>query len=101
MSGYLGVNVASVDGRLQARTDRGYELAVATTELRGGTLREWNGELATIPAIFVARAESRRLSKSKSALITGGIVGIAVAAARALGGPTSSSASGHPPPGRS
>jgi hypothetical protein len=100
MSGYLGANVATVDGRLQARSERGYEVAVAATELRSGALREWNGELATIPTMFVARAESRRLSVSKSALITGGIVGIAVAAARAIGGPTSSSASGRAPPGR-
>jgi hypothetical protein len=101
MSGYLGANVETVDGRLQARSEQGYEVAVASTELRGGALREWNGELATIPSVYVARAESRRLSVSKSALITGGIVGIAVAAARAFGGPTSSSASGRAPPGRS
>ena len=101
MSNYLGANVAAVDGRLQARSERGYEIAVTTTQLRTGALREWNGELATIPSSFVARAESRRLSVSKSALITGGIVGVAVAAARAFGGPTSSSASGRAPPGRS
>ena len=101
MTSYLGADVTAVEGRLQRRSERGYELAVTTTELRTGALREWSGEAATIPSMFVARAESRRLSRSKSALITGGIVGIALAAARAFGGPTSSSASGRAPPGRS
>ena len=101
MRGYLGADVATVAGRLQGRSDRGFEVAIVSTELRSGALREWNGELATIPSIFVAHAELRHLSVSKSALATGGILGLAIAAARAFGGPTSNSVSGRVPPPRS
>jgi len=71
LSPYIGPNVLVVRGHFVTATDRGFVLAVAAVENRGGDILEWKGETVTVPGEFVRSLEERQTAAGKTVLLAG------------------------------
>ena len=76
----IGAGTQSVDGRIVTADDTAYRLAVSSVKpLRGPRVR-WTGEEVTVRREYVAIAQERRLSKSRTALFGAAVAFVAVTA---------------------
>jgi hypothetical protein len=70
----LGPSIDRVDGVLVSHDSAGVELDVlGTRDLRGGSAL-WSGERVTIPASAILGYRAREFSRTRSALLAGGVV---------------------------
>ena len=81
----LGPSVRAVDGHVRAVDADRLVLTATRTLLRSGGEQGWRGEAVMIPWTGVARVRERRLDRRRTALLTLGIAGGAMLAARAAG----------------
>jgi hypothetical protein len=71
---YLGPGVTTVDGRLLQNSDSALALSVTQVAMRSGQEQFWKGEQVELPRASIAAVQERRLSKTRSVLLAGGIV---------------------------
>ena len=86
LSSYLGPGVVAVTGRLVAADDSVVSVAMGETQLGDGSERYWNGEPVAVPRRYVATMQRHQFSGSRTALLSAGLGGLALAIARGLGG---------------
>ena len=79
LAGRIGPAVESVTGLLVDDTAGTYVMSLSSTQARSGLETDWNGERVTVPHALVARVEERRLSTTKTALLTAGTTALLVA----------------------
>jgi hypothetical protein len=75
----IGSAARSVEGTLDAQTDSGYTVRVASVVYMNGTNNRWTNEPLTIRSDLVRELREKKFSRSRTALLAGGIVGGAVA----------------------
>jgi hypothetical protein len=95
----IGPQVASIDGRVSTSPDgQSYTIAVSQTTTRTGEERDWNGESVQVPASAVATFERRQLSRPRTALVSGAILGAVALGIQAAVGPGEGSTRVRPVP---
>ena len=75
----VGASVTQIEGMLDTRTDSAYTVKVASVVYMNGTNNRWTNEPLTIRSDLVRDMREKKFSRSRTALLAGGIVG-AVAA---------------------
>lgn len=94
----LGGSVSRVEGRLVNRTDSTLLLAVQDAIMDRGSRVRWEGEVVELPEIYVNRVMERRLSKWRTGLLVGALVGgAAVLLTTDLGGVPGDGLDNRPP----
>lgn len=76
LGGLMGPEIAQIEGRLQAKENDEYTIAVTSVRLFRGGEQIWKGEQIKIRTEFVSRAYERRLSPGRS--VVAGAVGAGV-----------------------
>jgi hypothetical protein len=77
----VGTDVVAIDGRVTAKSDSGYALAIGGTTKRAGAAAVWSGEPVTVPRNAIAAVEHRVLNKKKTLLMSAlGVAGAALMA---------------------
>jgi hypothetical protein len=92
----LGSSAEALSGRLVNDSAGAYLVAVLGTRTRSGLEADWKGEQVAIPRPFVARVEERRFSRTRTALVSVGLIAAALIAREAFLGETKSFP-GQPP----
>lgn len=87
LASQLGPATEEVQGRVVADSAGTYLLSVLATRRRGGIETDWRGEQVAVPRIFVASAQERRFSRTRTILATVGVIAAAVAVREAFWGP--------------
>lgn len=67
----IGPSVTTVQGNLVGGGNDSLVLAVRSVQLRSGTEQFWKGEQVTIPRGMIAIVSERKLSRWRTALLTG------------------------------
>jgi hypothetical protein len=75
----VGSAARTIEGTLDARTDSAYTVRVASVVYLNGTNNRWTNESLTIRSDLVRELREKKFSRSRTALLAGGIVGGAVA----------------------
>lgn len=99
----LGARTRVVHGRVAEQGDSALVLRVSAVRREGGDEEAWRGEAVRVPLSAVARLEQERVSRSRSALLAGGVLAALVLAVAALGGGEATRGGpggGGPPPPR-
>jgi len=89
LGGSIGQSPARVEGRLLSASDTTLTLAVSSVSSIGGAKAPWAGEAVTVRRSGVASVQQRRLSKGRTALLIGALIGAAAlifTAGLAIGG---------------
>ena len=98
----VGADVVAIDGRVTARSDTAYALAMGGTTKRAGDSAVWSGESVTVPRNAIAGVENRVLNKRKTLLVSAlGVAGaalVAVIVSAVSGSGSSGPDSGTTPP---
>lgn len=76
----LGPGTFRVEGSVVATTDTAFLLSVSGVQPIRGAFVPWAGETVSVQRSHVAQAYERRLSPARTAIATGGAVGVVVAA---------------------
>lgn len=92
----LGPSVEVVGGRLLSDSGDAYVLALSESRKQNGMEIDWRGEQVSISKAFVANVQSRRFSRTRTGLLTGGVIAALVVAQRILWGPGSVFGGGGP-----
>ena len=87
LASQLGPATEQISGRVVGDSASAYLVSVLGTTRRGGTESDWKGERVVVPRIFVARAEERRFSRTKTVLATVAVIAAALGAREAFWGP--------------
>lgn len=66
LGGQMGPEIAQIEGRLQAKENNEYVIAVAAVKLLRGGEQVWKGERVSIRTDYVSRAYERRLSRGRT-----------------------------------
>ncbi len=66
---YLGLNVASVGGRLVRSSQEDLQISVLSVAARDGQESFWKGEMVTLPRRLIANVQERRFSTSRSGFV--------------------------------
>ena len=91
---YLGLNIASVGGRLVRSSPEDLQISVFTVAARDGQETFWKGEMVTLPRRLISSIQERKFSTSRSGFVaTLGLVA-GVGLLRAFGVLSSGSNSG-------
>src|SRR5256884_8559568 len=91
---YLGLNIASVGGRLARSSPEDLQISVFTVAARDGLETFWKGEMVTLPRRLISSIQERKFSTSRSGFVaTLGLVA-GVGLLRAFGVLSSGSNSG-------
>lgn len=102
LQSFVGAEVVAIDGRVTARSDTAYALAMGGTTKREGDSAVWSGEPVTVPRSAIAGVEHRVLNKKKtlvmSALGVAGAVLVAVIVSAVSGSGSSGPDGGTTPP---
>ena len=83
---FVGPNAEYLDGNLAAMTDTTYTLSLADLGRRNGTEELWKGEPLTLTKADVNSIALRKSSGTRSAALTGLLLGGAFLVARAIHG---------------
>ena len=83
---YIGPYGNALDGRITQRDDSGLVMSVTQVTRRSGVEESWRGEPVRVPNSAVAAVSIPKFSRSRSALMAGGIVATALVLAASLGG---------------
>jgi hypothetical protein len=85
MARWVGPSTRVIEGDVVTATPEGVTVAVRRLERRDGVEEFWKGEEVMIPRGAVATYTERRLSRSRTALLTAGAVAVALAVGQAFG----------------
>ena len=80
----LGPRASAVDGLIAARDSSAFRVAVMQVVRSGGTEERWSGEMVRLPQPAVAVVETRRFSRTRTALLAGGMTVATYLVARLL-----------------
>lgn len=98
LTGYLGPDVAQVDGRLLRVTPETLVLSAQSITNRQGINHFWTGEQVALPRNLVATLVQRRFAPARTAVfVTGAVAGVALVL-RAFGVISIGGSSSMPPP---
>jgi hypothetical protein len=75
LGGSMGPEIGQVEGRLVQLANNEYTLAVTGVRFLRGGEQAWNGERITIKSEHVTSVQERRLSRGRTALLSGAAVG--------------------------
>ena len=75
----MGPGLARIDGRMVGTEGDQYVIDVFRTAQIGGGTSLWAGETMRLDRAYVARLEGRRLSKTRTWLVTAAVTGVVVA----------------------
>jgi hypothetical protein len=83
----FGEGVRAIEGRLEARPDTAYRLAVTAVQYIDGRVDRWSGEPVTVSAATVGVVETRQLSRGRTWVAAATAVAVVVLfiATRSLG----------------
>jgi hypothetical protein len=85
MARWVGPSTRAIEGDVVTATPEGLTVAVRRLERRDGVEEFWKGEEVLIPRGAVATYTERRLSRSRTALLTAGALAIALGVGQAFG----------------
>ena len=85
MARWVGPGTRAIEGEVVSADASGVTLAVRRIEKRDGIEEFWKGESVTIPRGAVSTYTERRLSRSRTALFSAGVLGVALAVGQAFG----------------
>jgi hypothetical protein len=74
---YLGPGVETVSGKLLQNGESGISLAVSQVTMRSGAEQFWKGETVALPKYSIGTVQERKLSKSRTLLLSAAIVAAA------------------------
>jgi hypothetical protein len=97
----LGQSAERIQGDLQAVSDTGYTLRVASVRYINGQIQQWTGESFTVPVGFVSRTRRQEFSRFRTFALAGGIAAAIVVGlmkANIIGGAGGSHDRPNPPP---
>lgn len=78
---YVGPGAGAIEGRVLQATDSIVTLGVLTVRNRNGIESYWKGERVAVPRELVSTLSTRTLSRSRTTLAAGTLVGVAGAVA--------------------
>jgi hypothetical protein len=99
LAAQLGPSTVELSGRLIGSSGDSYVVSVLETRARNGIEADWRGEQVMIHRSFVAHADQRRFSRSRTVLMGVGTVVVALGARAAFWGPGKVFGGGGPGPG--
>ncbi len=76
LGGSMGPAIGEIEGRLLEKDSTGYLVSVTQIRMLGGGEQVWSGERIQVRTEFVNSVSERKFSRSKTALIAAGAVGI-------------------------
>ena len=85
MARWVGPSTRAIEGDVVTATPEGVTVAVRRLERRDGVEEFWKGEEVMIPRGAVATYTERRLSRSRTALLTAGAIAVALGVGQAFG----------------
>lgn len=83
----LGPSVQAVGGRLLNDSGDAYLLALSDSRKRNGMEIDWRGEQVTISKSLVASIQQRQFSRTRTGILTVGLIGAMVVARQIFWGP--------------
>ena len=95
----LGPSVEAVGGRLIQDSSDAYVLSVVETRKRNGVEMSWLGEQVSISKSVVATVQRREFSRTRTALVTLGVIAGIAGAREAFWGPGGVFGGAKPGPG--
>ena len=81
MARHVGPGVGAIEGRVLEATDSVVTLGVLTVRNRNGIENYWKGERVAVPRELVSALSTRELSRARTTLAAGTLVGVAAAVA--------------------
>lgn len=78
LGGSMGPEIASLEGRLVRKDSTEYVLAVSQINLMRGGQQVWAGEHARVRTDYVTSVSERKLSRSRTAVVSAVTLGIVV-----------------------
>ena len=85
MARWVGPSTRAIEGDVVSVNAEGLTVAVRRLERRDGVEEFWKGEEVTVPRAAVASFTERRLSRSRTALLAGGAIAVALGIGQAFG----------------
>jgi hypothetical protein len=82
LGGQMGPSISSIQGRLVEKDSAEYVLAVTQIYLQGGGDQVWSGERVRVKSEYVSAVSERKFSRTKTALLSAAIVGVAAIVVR-------------------
>ncbi len=95
----LGPSVEAVGGRLLNDSGESYVLALSESRKRNGVEIDWRGEQVSISKSLVANIQQRQFSRTRTGVLTAGVIGAIVVARRIIWGPGGAFGGDRPGPG--
>ncbi len=92
----LGPSVEAVGGRLLSDSADAYVVALSESRKRNGMEIDWRGEQVAINKSLVASIQQRQFSRSRTALVTAGLLGGVILSRQILWGPGGVFSGGSP-----
>jgi hypothetical protein len=87
LASQLGPATEEVQGRVVTDSGGAYVVSVLGTRRRGGVETDWKGEQVMVPRIFIASAQERRFSRTRTLLASLALVAVTIGAREAFWGP--------------
>ena len=96
----VGPSAQTIEGRLSAKNDSAYVIAVRSVRYFNGGTNVWSGEPLSVGTSMVQEARERRFSPSKTALVVAAAAGgvLAFILSRSIFGSSSPDKDGNIPP---
>ena len=96
----IGQSAARIEGTVEAVSDSAYTVRVANVRYLNGQSDAWGSEKLTVSREYVTRVRERRFSRSRTALLAGGIAAavIGFVTSLVLSGGASGELPDRPPP---
>ena len=85
MARWVGPSTRAIEGDVVSANAEGLTMAVRRLERRDGVEEFWKGEEVTVPRAAVASYTERKLSRSRTALLTAGALALALGVGQAFG----------------
>ncbi len=96
----VGPAAQTIEGRLRAKNDSAYVIAVSSVRYFNGGTNVWSGEPLSVGTSMIQEARERRFSRSKTALVVGAAAAgvLSFILSRSLFGSSSPDKDSNPPP---
>jgi hypothetical protein len=98
----IGPSAARVEGDVTSATDTSYSLRVKSVVYMNGQSNIWSGEALTVSSSLISQATQRTFSRSRTTLLSAGLVAalaLLIKSTNLVGNGSASSGGNPPPPG--
>lgn len=82
LGGSMGPEIAQIEGRLVQKDSAEYQVAVSMVHLLRGGNQTWSGERIRVKTEHVTAVHERKLSRSRTAILSTAVVGAVLLVAR-------------------